>query len=429
MISSPLALTSSVLGPNSSGPSASSGVAGKDWINVRRDVKDPYYRYKMPPVRSKIEGKGNGIKTVIVNCVDISRALARPPGYVTKYFGGELGTIVHCDDKAARYIVNGAHEAEKLQDILDGFIRRFVLCGECENPETDLQVSARSQQITKQCKACGQRTAVDMGHRLVPFVLKNPPPRPAKVKVPPSDMMVEATDEQQQSGGDKEIVGMPASAADFDSLSPDRPEHMNSLEKEEDEDWAEEAAERVRRQELEGLSQSVKSALKLGDQDPLEDFADWLKENCAASDAAIQTEIANRPFLEPTLAIVVVVQTLFDVDDGLAAYGRRLPLLQGLVTSPDEQLALLYSLERLVGKHRRVLLPQLPALLQVAYTGDIVDEDALVHWARTPSRRYASRPVAQEVRAVARPFVDWLLQGEEEEEEGDYADDVKEGDE
>ena len=42
------------------------------------------------------------------------------------------------DIKNARYIVNGAHESAKLQDMLDGFIRRFVLCPECENPETDL---------------------------------------------------------------------------------------------------------------------------------------------------------------------------------------------------------------------------------------------------------------------------------------------------
>ena len=42
------------------------------------------------------------------------------------------------DIKNARYIVNGAHESGKLQDMLDGFIRRFVLCPECENPETEL---------------------------------------------------------------------------------------------------------------------------------------------------------------------------------------------------------------------------------------------------------------------------------------------------
>ena len=56
----------------------------------------------------------------------------------TKYFGCELGAQTQFDLKNERYIVNGAHDAAKLQDILDGFIKRFVLCQECDNPETRL---------------------------------------------------------------------------------------------------------------------------------------------------------------------------------------------------------------------------------------------------------------------------------------------------
>lgn len=56
----------------------------------------------------------------------------------TKFFGCELGAQTQFDTKNDRYIVNGSHEANKLQDMLDGFIRKFVLCAECDNPETDL---------------------------------------------------------------------------------------------------------------------------------------------------------------------------------------------------------------------------------------------------------------------------------------------------
>lgn len=56
----------------------------------------------------------------------------------TKFFGCELGAQVKCDEKNDRYIVNGAHDAEKLQTLLDGFIQKFVLCPSCQNPETDL---------------------------------------------------------------------------------------------------------------------------------------------------------------------------------------------------------------------------------------------------------------------------------------------------
>ena len=56
----------------------------------------------------------------------------------TKFFGCELGANTQFDKKNDRYIVNGSHDADKLQEILDNFIERFVLCPECENPETEL---------------------------------------------------------------------------------------------------------------------------------------------------------------------------------------------------------------------------------------------------------------------------------------------------
>ena len=56
----------------------------------------------------------------------------------TKYFGCELGAQTQFDIKNDRFIVNGSHDASKLQSLLDGFIKRFVLCFECSNPETIL---------------------------------------------------------------------------------------------------------------------------------------------------------------------------------------------------------------------------------------------------------------------------------------------------
>lgn len=48
-------------------------------VNINRNVDDLYYRYKMPKLVAKVEGKGNGIKTVIVNMVEIAKSLNRPP--------------------------------------------------------------------------------------------------------------------------------------------------------------------------------------------------------------------------------------------------------------------------------------------------------------------------------------------------------------
>ena len=57
---------------------------------------------------------------------------------ICKFFGCELGAQTQMDAKNSRYIVNGSHEVARLQDLLDGFIKKFVLCPECENPETAL---------------------------------------------------------------------------------------------------------------------------------------------------------------------------------------------------------------------------------------------------------------------------------------------------
>ncbi|VDN86143.1 unnamed protein product, partial [Brugia pahangi] len=142
-------------------------------ININRNVLDPFYRYKMPRLQAKVEGKGNGIKTVIANMTEIAKALERPPTYPTKYFGCELGAQTNFDMKNERFIVNGEHDAAKLQDILDGFIRKFVLCAACENPETTLVV--KKGQIHSKCKACGNTSIIDPKHKLSTFIMKNPP--------------------------------------------------------------------------------------------------------------------------------------------------------------------------------------------------------------------------------------------------------------
>ena len=67
-------------------------------------VEDFSYRYKMPPLQAKIEGRGNGIKTVLVNIVDLSTALHRDPAEITKFFGTELGSQTTYDRDIDRAI-------------------------------------------------------------------------------------------------------------------------------------------------------------------------------------------------------------------------------------------------------------------------------------------------------------------------------------
>ncbi|KAI6230187.1 Eukaryotic translation initiation factor 5 [Aphelenchoides fujianensis] len=212
------------------------------FVNVNRGVQDPYYRYKMPRIYAKVEGKGNGIKTVIVNMSEVAKALARPPTYPTKYFGCELGAQTNFDLKNDRYIVNGEHDANKLQDILDGFIRKFVLCPACENPETAWVV--RRNVIHSKCKACGHAFNIDNKHKIATFILKNPPPVEASAE----------NKERQDGGSPTEEFGLNGTNGEANGKAG------SADDDEEDDDWAPEPLT-----EQEKLSAQTKAALLLVD--------------------------------------------------------------------------------------------------------------------------------------------------------------------
>ena len=72
--------------------------------------------------------------------------------------------------QAERYIVNGCHDQRKLQDMLDGFIKKFVLCEKCENPETVIKV--KKNLVGASCRACGHAYVMDMRHKLTTFIVK-----------------------------------------------------------------------------------------------------------------------------------------------------------------------------------------------------------------------------------------------------------------
>lgn len=140
-------------------------------IPILKDTKDPHYRYKMPKLTAKVEGSGNGIKTVITNMQAIARALGRPPSYPTKYFGCELGAQTTMSQDL--FVVNGQHDPEKLLNLLYAFIRKFVLCSKCNNPETSLIVS---NQIKQKCIACGHEAIIPKTlHKLTTYIINHPP--------------------------------------------------------------------------------------------------------------------------------------------------------------------------------------------------------------------------------------------------------------
>lgn len=134
----------------------------------------------MPRVITKIEGRGNGVKTVVTNMGQIAAALRRDPLLLTKvstaverllsharavsmyvnvsqFFGHVLGAQSKYNSTDAKAVINGAHPASAIQTLISVFVGRFVLCPKCDLPETVLVAKQRTGTVHHKCAACGAK--------------------------------------------------------------------------------------------------------------------------------------------------------------------------------------------------------------------------------------------------------------------------------
>ncbi|KAF9085380.1 hypothetical protein BGX29_009991 [Mortierella sp. GBA35] len=393
-------------------------------LNIGGQSDDAFYRYKMPKLVSKIEGKGNGIKTVIPNMADIARALSRPTAYPTKYFGFELGAQVTIDEKTDRYIVNGAHDAAKLQSLLNGFIQKFVLCPSCGNPETDI-ILDKSSLIHMYCNACGRRNKGENIHKLATYIVKNPPVNNAygkKGKANKADKKSKKngastpTEEEEEEDRDDEFTKKIKEEA---AAIPDADNFKSAL----GDDWsvdtsAEGAAARMR--ELEG---SVKTQMTLDDdedgdgdgENPYELFGIFLEENPKATDAEIIEKAEELGVVGKSRAVTVLVQCIF-TDEMAREVKTRTPLLRKFIHSEKNQKALLGGMERVLITSKTLML-KAPHVLKAFYDNDILEEEVILKWGEKPSKKFVSRDEAKDIRTRVEPFLRWLAEAESDSEE------------
>ncbi|XP_061699508.1 eukaryotic translation initiation factor 5 isoform X1 [Syngnathoides biaculeatus] len=410
-------------------------------VNVNRSVLDQFYRYKMPRLIAKVEGKGNGIKTVIVNMVDVAKALNRPPTYPTKFFGCELGAQTQFDTKNDRYIVNGSHEANKLQDMLDGFIRKFVLCAECDNPETDLNVNPKKQTIGTSCKACGYRGMLDTRHKLCTFILKNPPEASDSVSATAKKEKEKKNRKKDKENGSGS--GEAGSQENFDA--PDvvvrwplsggfaAAAHVGGRwfqDGDDDDDWGEETTKEAQRRRMEEISDHAKNLTLSEDlEKPLEErvnlFYNFVKQRkeSGAVDTADKEILAEAERLDvKAMGPLILSELLFDdnIREQLKKYKRH--FLRFCHNNKKAQKYLLGGFECVVKLHQVQLLQRVPIILKDLYDADLLDEDVIFAWAEKVSKKYVSKELAKEIHAKAAPFVKWLKEAEEESEGSDEDD-------
>jgi translation initiation factor 2 subunit 2 len=104
-------------------------------------------RFKLP--KAEIFYEGNS--TVIKNFDKISDAVNRAPELILKFLLGGLGTAGELD--GPRIVFQGKIPARDIQEKLKDYIDTYVMCSECNKPDTHLVKQGRTMLI--RCDACG----------------------------------------------------------------------------------------------------------------------------------------------------------------------------------------------------------------------------------------------------------------------------------
>ncbi|VAI60386.1 unnamed protein product [Triticum turgidum subsp. durum] len=385
---------------------------------------DAFYRYKMPRMLTKIEGRGNGIKTNIVNMVDIAKALARPASYTTKYFGCELGAQSKFDEKTGIALVNGAHDTSKLAGLLENFIKKYVQCYGCGNPETEVLIS-KKEMITLKCAACGFLSDVDMRDKLTTFILKNPPEQKKGGKDKKAMRRAEkerikegeAADEEmkklkkdaKKKGASSKDTKKKAAGGGSDEEHATSPTHSQGADlaaaadddDDDDVEWqTDTSAEAARKRMEEQLSAATAEMVMLATEEtekkkkqkttPYDELVEEIKANLgnAATAAQLKGVLASS-----ALPPKDVMHALFEA------------LFHGMGKG--------FAIEAFCGKCSAEALKEVPVVLKALYDGDVLEEETIVQWY---NEAVAAGKNSQVVKN-AKPVVEWLQSAESDDDE------------
>ena len=403
----------------------------------------------MPKLQVKVEGRGNGIKTLLTNVTEVGASLAREPSEITKFFGCILGS--QTTFAGDRHIVNGSHNANDLQKHLCKYIEAFVLCKQCKLPETHYKIKGGI--ISQKCQACGNKDQVDMTHKLTTFILAQYKEAKSAAKAKGETKPKKANDLSQAGGA----------RADSDDETSSEVKKASKKEKKDKSEPTSPTGVEVK----EKKSKKSKSTVTNGTQDGLTDvaheggaegtvdddgednkqvigeciesFRSWL---VAHGDADVTMKLEQLRHMQQLYSLrasdkIVIFIGAVCTENILKdkEIETHTLILSQLASSNIQQRQLIAGFEWLCGTKYVSLLKFFPAVLMQLFEQEIIEEDVFFEWTTdlirneyTLDESMVQYDVLEQLRMHSQPFIKWLQEAEEEgdeeeEEEGDEEDD------
>lgn len=397
-------------------------------LNIPSTIDDPSYRYKMPGLLLKVEGRGNGIKTKIVNLNEVATALRVPPAYPLKFLGHELGSQTN----EGQAVINGSFVEPEMRKHLDKFIEKYVLCTNCKYPEMVLRVKHGA--VGGVCNSCGTRSVLDNQHKLAAYILKNPPKNSSEFKKDKDGKDAkDAKDGKDAKKGEKEDK----------KHKHDKEHHEKKPEEKKHEN--EEKEEKGEKLFKEHIPQVVAITFKDLEEDLIEKVKQVYQQFSQVKDFSEKPE-AIQKILEETNKIVpeeyaikkpyILFNAIFDVNIAKEVTKNKSILEAaykelGNYGTNEQELDTLLSLERflLIRNLSQDFEKFIPTILKFFYDEDLLSEEFLIDW---DSGRFNpllimdfryQKSVDEKFKACSKPIIKWLKdEGGDEEGDGEGED-------
>jgi translation initiation factor 5 len=312
------------------------------------------------------------------------------------------------------FIINGSHDESKLISLLYDFIRKFVLCYKCNNPETIIEKSLYNN-IRLICTACGHETTLNKAnYKLTNFIRKHPIKETSDIGIgslKTKNNSINSFKSEHWSAPQNLIINKNESQSMDDRLN----EEFHDFDQ--NDISTDESFKRIRKI-FDGFSSDIcKNDFKRESCNLFYEMVKEKKEVNLLLDTKIQKgllEEAERLNIKDK-STLILSELLFteNILEEIKKY--RSILLRFCLGNKKAQKYLLRGYEKLVGDvYKEKLFDNAVYILKKFYDEEILDEDAIIEWSVKASKKYLNKDMSKKLHEKVAPLIKWLRETEEE---------------
>ncbi|MFH1521572.1 MAG: translation initiation factor IF-2 subunit beta [archaeon] len=104
----------------------------------------------------KVKGHHEGTRTIISNFMQVAMCVRRTPEHLLKFLTKELASSGEI--KGDRLILSRKLSSKDINEKIERYVNRFVLCPKCKKPDSEL--NEEGGKVFLRCLACGEKREV-----------------------------------------------------------------------------------------------------------------------------------------------------------------------------------------------------------------------------------------------------------------------------